>query len=96
MKPDSNDINDIKDVIRNAVQKYLNIHVVDDDKNLLSTDFHVIIADLLYVLEELERHYGSCIYHLFERNNYSVFTINGLAQAIANLCGGEVDSTSCS
>ena len=47
MKPDFNDINDIKDVIRNAVQKYLNIHVVDDDKNLLSTDFHVIIADLL-------------------------------------------------
>ena len=57
---------------------------------------HVIIADFLYVLEELERHYGSRIYHVFERNNYSVFTINGLAQAIANLCEEEADQTSCS
>lgn len=96
MKPDINNINAIKDVVRSAVQENLNIDVVDDDKNLLSTDFHVIIADFLYVLEELERHYGSRIYHVFERNNYSVFTINGLAQAIANLCEEEADQTSCS
>lgn len=79
------EINEIKKVIRDAVSEYLDIQIQDDDKNLLSTDLHVIIPDFLYVLEVLEKQYGSWIYRLFEKNNYKVFSVNGLAQAILEL-----------
>ena len=80
------EVNEIKKVIHAAIGEYLNIKIEDDDKNLLSTDLHAIVPDFLYVLEVLEKQYGSCIYRLFEKNNYTVFTVNGLAKAVAELC----------
>ena len=84
-------INEIKEDIYDALNKYLNIQIEDDDKNLLSSDVHANVPDFLYVLNALEKKYSASIYRLFEQNDYSVFSVNGLAQAILEV--GQCHST---
>ena len=84
-------VDEIKEDIRDAMNKYLGIRIEDDDKNLLSSDLHAIVPDFLYVLNALEQKYSASIYRLFEQNDYSVFSVNGLAQAILEV--GQCHST---
>lgn len=79
------EVDSIKNIIREAVKKYTGISIEDDEKNLLSSDYQAILADFLYVLKALEDQYGSCIYQVFKTHNYTIFTVNNLAYAIAEV-----------
>lgn len=76
------DIQEVKNTIRDAVERYIGVRIEDDDKNLFSTEFQPIIANYLYVLKAIEEKYGVSIYHIIEQHDYSVFTINHLAEEI--------------
>ena len=76
------DIQEVKNAIRDAVERYTGIRIDDDDKNLFSTELQPIIANYLYVLKAIEEKYGVSIYRIIEQHDYSVFTINHLAEEI--------------
>lgn len=76
------ELNDVKNTIRNAVKQYTRIQVENDNKNLLSTEYVTNLVDFMYVIKELEDVYGSFVYKIFEKYDYTVFTANNLAQAI--------------
>lgn len=79
------ELENIKKNIKELVYKYAHIIVEDEDKNLLSSDYKTNLADFLYVICELEKLYGSSVYEIFEKSDYSVFTINNLAVAIKGM-----------
>lgn len=41
------EIENVKNVIRNAVKQYTGVYIESDDKNLLSTDYPTLLADFL-------------------------------------------------
>ena len=66
-------VDEIKEDIRDAMNKYLGIRIEDDDKNLLSSDLHAIVPDFLYVLNALEQKYSASIRLSFQvRYSFSV------------------------
>ena len=76
------DIQDVKNTIRDAVERYIGAQIEDDDKNLFSTEYQPIIANYLYVLRAIEAKYCASVYHIIGQHDYSVFTINRLAEEI--------------
>lgn len=79
------EMENIKKNIKEYVYKYAHILVESDDKNLLSSDYKTNLADFLYVICELEKVYGPSVYKIFEKSDYSVFTVNNLADAIMGI-----------
>ena len=73
----------IKKWIKHYLFQYTNVSVDGDDSNLFCTDYNIMIPDVLYVVRALEDTLGVPVAKVFEKRDYTVFTVNNLADAIA-------------
>lgn len=71
----------IKTYIKQYIEQYIGVSV-DDDRNLFCSEYNIKIADVLYVFRALEDKLGVPVPKVLEKRNYSVFTVNNLANAI--------------
>ncbi len=76
------DANAVRQMIRAAIQKYTGILVENDDRHLMADDVAIALVDFLYVFRELEESLGFPVAKVLEKRDYTVFTINNLADAI--------------
>ncbi len=72
----------IKDNIHEIILKYTGKSVDNFDRHLLCDEYNFRLADFLYILRDLDAMYQCSIYDMFAQNDYSILTINNLANLI--------------
>ena len=72
----------IKDNIHEIILKYTGKSVDNFDRHLLCDEYNFRLADFLYILPDLDAMYQCSIYDMFAQNDYSILTINNLANLI--------------
>lgn len=72
----------IEKKIQETIYEVCGKKIEDVNSYLLSVKNEVILADWLYVLEELEKNYQYPVFKILEKNDYTIFTIHNLAQGI--------------
>lgn len=72
----------IKDNIHEIILKYTGKSVDNFDRHLLCEEYNFRLADFLYILRDLDAMYQCSIYDMFAQNDYSILTINNLANLI--------------
>nr|WP_122012671.1 hypothetical protein [Maliibacterium massiliense] len=73
---------DIRTAISTAYQNVFHRALPDDDVNFLSPHVGNRTVDYLYFLQELEQALGVSVTNVLARNDYTVFTVRNLAQAL--------------
>ena len=72
----------IKENIHEIILKYTSKSVDNFDRHLLCEEYNFWLADFLYILRDLDAMYQCSIYDMFAQNDYSILTINNLANLI--------------
>lgn len=72
----------IKENIHEIILKYTGKSVDNFDRHLLCDEYKFRLADFLYILRDLDAMYQCSLYELFAQNDYSILTINNLANLI--------------
>ena len=72
----------IKVNIHEIILKYTGKSVDNFDRHLLCDEYNFRLADFLYILRDLDAMYQCSIYDMFAQNDYSILTINNLANLI--------------
>ena len=72
----------IKENIHEIIWKYTSKSVDNFDRHLLCDEYNFRLADFLYILRDLDAMYQCSIYDMFAQNDYSILTINNLANLI--------------
>lgn len=76
--------NDIKLLLVKIIFEISNKKILNYDKYLLGRDIGIPREDFLYLIVKLEDSYHLPIIKVLEKYDYTVFTINNLAESLAN------------
>lgn len=68
--------------IQEIILKYTGKSIDNLDRHLLCEEYNFRLADFLYILRDLDAMYRCSIYDMFAQNDYSILTINNLANLI--------------
>ena len=73
----------LKAWMKECIAQYTRATVDNDDRHLFCSEYHILMADFLYVFRALEEKLGVPVAKVLEQRDYTVFTVNNLADAIA-------------
>lgn len=76
--------NDIKILLVQIIFEISNKKILNYDKYLLGRDIGIPREDFLYFIVKLEDYYHLPIIKVLEKHDYTVFTINNLAESLTN------------
>lgn len=74
----------IEDIIVETINKNTQKVIDNKDMHLLSDKLKIPVVEYLYVFDELEKKLDFPVAKIFEKNDYTVFTVHNFANAIWN------------
>lgn len=76
--------NEIMNKIKEIVYQIIGIQIEDENDNILGCHHKYPVVYAVYVVDELEKIYGKEILGIFEKNDYNIWKLSNLADAILN------------
>ncbi len=76
--------NEIMNKIKEIVYQIIGIQIEDENDNILGCHHKYPVVYAVYVVDELEKIYGKEILGIFEKNDYKIWKLSNLADAILN------------
>ncbi len=76
--------NEIMNKIKEIVYQIIGIQIEDENDNILGCHYKYPVVYAVYVVDELEKIYGKEILGIFENNDYNIWKLSNLADAILN------------
>ncbi len=74
--------NEIMNKIKEIVYKTIGIQIEDENDNILGCHHKYPVVYAVYVVDELEKIYGKWVLEIFEKNDYNIWKLSNLADAI--------------
>lgn len=78
--------NEVMNKIKEVVYKTIGISIEDDNDNILGCHHNYPAIYAIYITDELEKIYGKEIFDIFSENDYTVWKVSNLADAIIKVC----------
>ncbi|SFR64731.1 hypothetical protein [Anaeromicropila populeti] len=80
------DRNEVMNTIRTIVYQVLRINIEDENDNILGCHHKYPVAYAIYIVERLEKIYGKGLYEIFAENDYTIWKLSNLTDAIIKVC----------
>ncbi len=77
--------NEIMSKIKEIVYQIIGIQIEDENDNILGCHHKYPLVYAVYVVDELEKIYGKGVLEIFEKNDYNIWKLSNLADAILNI-----------
>ncbi len=74
--------NEIMNKIKEIVYQIIGIQIEDENDNILGCHHKYPVVYAVYVVDELEKIYGKGVLEIFEKNDYNIWKLSNLADAI--------------
>ncbi|AEY64647.1 hypothetical protein [Clostridium sp. BNL1100] len=82
---------EVMNEIKETVLKITGINIEDENDNIIGCHHKYPIVYAIYIVEELEKIFGKEISNIFAENDYTVWKLSNLAEAIINICSNSSD-----
>lgn len=76
---------EVMNEIKETVYKITGIKIEDENDNIIGCHHKYPIIYAIYIVDELEKIFGKEISNIFAENDYSVWKLSNLADAIINI-----------
>ncbi|EPR13697.1 hypothetical protein [Ruminiclostridium papyrosolvens] len=77
--------------IKETVFRITGIKIEDENDNIIGCHHNYPIVYAIYIVDELEKIFGKEISNIFTENDYTVWRLSILAEAIINICSNSSD-----
>jgi hypothetical protein len=77
---------EVMNVIKEIVYKIPGIKIEDENDNIIGCHHNYPIIYAIYIVDELEKIFGNEVSNIFAENDYTVWELSNLAEAIINKC----------
>ncbi len=82
---------DVMNEIKETVLRITGITIEDENDNIIGCHHKYPIIYAIYIVDELEKIFGKEISNIFVENDYTVWKLSNLAEAIINICSNSSD-----
>ncbi len=82
---------DVMNEIKETVLRITGITIKDENENIIGCHHNYPIIYAIYIVDELEKKFGKEISNIFAENDYTVWKLSNLAEAIMNICSNSSD-----
>ncbi|WP_024833021.1 hypothetical protein [Ruminiclostridium josui] len=83
---------EVMNVIKEIVYKITGIKIEDENDNIIGCHHNYPIIYAIYIVDELEKIFGNEVSNIFAENDYTVWELSNLAEAIINKCSNSSDN----
>lgn len=80
-----NKIDRIENIIIKIIKFNKGIDIDDKEKNLFSPDYDITSAEMLYIIDDLEKELNIDVCKIFEQEGYESFNVSSFAKNIYKL-----------
>ncbi len=82
---------EVMNEIKETVLKLTGINIEDENDNIIGCHHKFPIIYAIYIVDELEKIFGKEISDIFTENDYTVWKLSNLADAIINKCSNSCE-----
>ncbi len=82
---------EVMNEIKETVFKITGIKIEDENDNIIGCHHKYPIIYAIYIVNELEMIYGQEIAEIFLQNDYTIWELTNLADAIINICSNSAE-----
>ncbi|ACL74717.1 hypothetical protein [Ruminiclostridium cellulolyticum] len=83
---------EVMNEIKKTVLRITGIIIEDENDNIIGCHHIYPIVYAIYIVEELEKVFGKEVSDIFTENDYTIWELTNLADAIMNKCRSSVET----